>query len=583
MTQQPKATAPGAKAAPYQSKIPDYHKGQTLPDVLTVLYCRLSRDDKDKEKEDDSNSIVNQKKILGNYAREQRLPNPVFFVDDGVSGTTFDREQFSAAISLVEAGRVPNFIVKDMSRFGRDYLKVGYYTEVLFPDMGVHFVAIYDGVDSARGENDMAPFRNVMNEIYARDTSKKIRAAFRAKGMSGEHISAHVPYGYKHDPNDKKKWVIDEEAAEVVRKIFRWCLAGMGISHIAQQLREMKVETPTHRLLKLGVNPATKPQADPYDWNMYSVGNILSRSEYLGQTVNFRTHRKSYKDKKTVKNAPDDYAVFENTHEAIVDRETFDLVQELRAKGKRRRASSGRVGLLSGLVCCADCKSKMYLSSGASRTPEQDNYVCSGFRSKKASCFHSHYIRNVVLEQSVLEQIQQVTAFANEHEQAFTELLRQNGADKSRKELAAAKRKLAQAQSRIKELDTIISGLYEDKVNGVLTSERFVKLSQGYEQEQANLIAETERLATQVTAQEQQTLDLSRFLTQVRKYTKVEELTPTLLHELVERIEIHAPDKSSGKRVQRVEVFFNFVGAIDVAELAKSGKPIVAKTGSGEK
>jgi DNA invertase Pin-like site-specific DNA recombinase len=584
MKQQPTAAGNRPQVAPYQFEIPDYRKGEPLPDSLTVLYCRLSRDDKDKEKEDDSNSIINQKKILGNYAREQRLPNPVFFVDDGVSGTTFDREQFSAAITLVEAGRVPNFIVKDMSRFGRDYLKVGFYTEVLFPDMDVRFVALYDNVDSTQGENDLTPFRNIMNEWYARDTSKKIRAVFRAKGMAGEHLSTNVLYGYKHDPNDKKRWVIDEEAAEIVRKIFQWSLAGLGITHIAQKLTEMKVDTPTHHALKLGVNPAGLAKGEPWEWSSSVIAKILARREYLGQTINFKTYRRSYKHKKKLENDPSEYVVFEDTQEAIVDRETFDRVQALREQGKRRHNSSGRLGLFSGLAFCADCKSRMYLSSGSCLKPEQDNYVCSGFRTKKQVCDNSHYIRRVVLERSVLEHIQYVTDYAAEHESGLVELLRQNDADKSRKELVAAKRKLTQAQNRISELDHIIQRLYEDKVAGILTDERFVKLSRGYEQEQADLTVETATLAEKVAAQEQQTLDLSRFLTQVRKYTKVTELTPTMLNELVERIEIHAPDKSSGKRTQQVDVYFNHVGIIGKLDFAqaKSGEPKPKAEAGGE-
>jgi len=422
-----------------------------------------------------------------------------------------------------------------------------------------------------------------MNEIYARDTSKKVRAVFRAKGLSGEHLSSHVPYGYKKDPDNPKKWVVDEEAADIVRQIFQWCLGGLGPTHIAQKLREMKVETPSHHALKHGVKPM-KPLPDiPWDWNAEAIGRILSLREYLGHTINFKTCKKSYKSKKIVWNDPSEHAVFENTHEAIVDQETFDRVQELRAAGKRRRASSGRVSLFSGMAYCADCKSKMYFTSGEQYNPQQDNYVCSGFRTKKQACENSHYIRNVVLEQSVLEHIQYVTRYAAEHERDFVELLQQGDADKSRKEHATAKRNLTKAQSRIAELDNIIRRLYEDNVSGKLTDERFIKLSQGYEQEQADLSAETETLAEKVAAQEQQTVDLSRFLTQVRKYTRVTELTPTILNELVERIEIHAPDRSSGKRIQQIDVYFNFVGMIDELEFAKSGKPNPrANAGSAE-
>ena len=400
--------------------------------------------------------------------------------------------------------------------------------------------------------------------------------------MAGEHTTTNIPYGYMRDPENPKCWTIDEEAAEVVRQIFRWCLAGLGPTHIAHKLRDMKVDVPTHRFLKLGVKTPARPPDIPWDWNTAVVITILARMEYLGHTVNFRSHRKSYKSKKVVKNDPSDYAVFEDTHAPIIDRETFERVQELRAKGKRRRASGGRVGLFSGLAYCADCKSKMYLSSGASKTPEQDCYSCSSFRTKKQTCNHSHYIRRIVLERSVLEQIQRVTALAAEHEQAFAELLWQDSADKSRKELLAGKRKLMQANARIAELDYIIQRLYEDNVSGKLTDERFIKLSRGYEQEQRELATQTEALAQQIADQEQQTLDASCFLTQVRKYSNVTELTATMLNELVERVEIHAPDKSSGKRVQQIDIYFNFVGVIDELELAKTGESKTeakAKTG----
>jgi len=567
---QPEATTLSGQVAPYHQQIPDYVHGMVLPDWITVLYCRLSKDDRDKEKEDDSNSIVNQKKILGKYAIDNRLKNPIFFVDDGISGSTFDRKDFNAAIALVEAGRVKNFVVKDMSRFGRGHIRIGIYTEMFFPDHDVRFVAINDDEDSDTGGNDLTPVRNLFNEWYVKDGSKKIRAVFRAKAIAGEHVSGHVPYGYIKDPEDPKRWIVDEEAAEVVRQIFGWCMAGLGVTAIAHRLRDMKVETPSHRALRIGRKPRVKPPEDPYDWNATAITGALSRREYLGHTVNCKTYTKSYKNRKTIFNDPSEYLIAENTHEPVIDQATFDRVQELRKQGKRRRASSGRVSLFSGMAYCADCKSKMTFTSGASLKPEQDYYTCSGFRTKKQTCHHSHYIRCVILESAVLNHIQHVTSFAAEHEREFVELLRQKGADKSRKELAAQKRKLTQAQSRINELDNIIQRLYEDKVNGILTDERFVKLSQGYEQEQADLTAETKTLADKVATQEQQTLDLNRFLTQVRKYTCVTELTQTMLNELVERIEVHAPDKATGKRCQEVDIYFNHIGLIGKLEFAKA-------------
>ena len=426
---QPEATAYMGQVLPYHYEIPDYVHGMVLPDWITVLYCRLSKDDKDK---DESNSIANQKIILGRYAIDNRLVNPIFFVDDGISGSTFDRKDFNAAIALVEAGRVKNFVVKDMSRFGRGHIRLGIYTEMFFPDHDVRFIAINDDEDSDTGGNDFTPVRNLFNEWYVRDGSKKIRTVFRAKAIAGEHVSGHVPYGYMKDPENPKRWVVDEEAAEVVRLVFGWCMAGVGVTNIAHRLRDMKTETPSHRSLRVGRKPRVKPPEDPYDWNAFAITSILSRREYLGHTVNCKTHTKSYKNRKTVFNDPSEYLIAENTHEPIIDQATFDRVQELREQGKRRRDKSGRVSLFSGMAYCADCKSKMAFTSGACHKPGQDYYACSGFRTKQRTCHHSHYIRRVVLESAVLSHIQHVTAFAAEHEREFVELLRQKGADKSK-------------------------------------------------------------------------------------------------------------------------------------------------------
>jgi len=573
MTQPNAAAVKSRVAAPYQ--IPDYEKGMTLPDEITVLYSRLSRDDREKEKEDDSNSIQNQKKILGKYAAENNLPSPVFFTDDGISGTTFERSGFQAAIALVEAGKVKNFVVKDMSRFGRDYIQVGLYTEVMFPEADVRFIALNDNVDSEKGENDLTPFRNLFNEWYARDTSKKIRAVFRAKGMAGEHLSVTPPYGYRKDPNNPKLWITDPEPAEIVRKIFRWCMDGLGPTHIANRLKSMRVEIPTVYAYNAGFRNMGEPPIDIHGWEDSTVARILSRREYLGHTINFKTYRRSYKNRTMQYNDPSEHAVFENTHEAIIDQETFDRVQQIR-EGRRRVNGSGRVGLFSGLTYCADCGSKMYLSSGSCLKPEQDNYTCSGFRTKKRACESAHFIRRVVLERLVLEQIQHVTSFAAEYEDKFVELLKQDGADKSRKELLAGKRKLTQGENRIAELDYIIQRLYEDSVSGKLTDARFIKLSQGYETEQQTLQAQVTELAELISTQEQKSLDLNRFLARIRKYAHVDELTPTLLNELVERIEIHAPDKSSGKRVQPIDVYFNYVGLIGKLTFEKASKPETA-------
>ena len=546
--------------ATYQN-ILDYKIGMKLPDKITVLYSRLSRDDKEKAKDDDSNSIVNQKKMLAKFATDNHLANAIFFTDDGISGTTFDRPDFQVALELVEAGRVTNFVVKDMSRFGRDYVRVGFYTENVFPDMNVRFLAINDSVDSATGENEIIPFKNILNEWYARDTSKKVRAVFRAKGMAGESIATNIPYGYMKDPANPKHWIVDEPASKVVQRIFQYCMDGLGVTHIANQLRKAEIEVPTVHACNAGYRKSGRT-FNPYDWHNTTVARILERREYLGHTINFKTYRKSYKNRKKLANDPSEHVIFENTHEAIIKEEVFEKVQQIRKSGKKRRDHSGRISILSGLVYCADCKSRMYLSSGACLKPEQDNYTCSGFRTKKAQCNSAHFIRRVVLEQLVLEYIQMITAYASEHEKAFIEKLESLRTDKFQKDLATDKKCLAQSERRIQELDNIIRQLYEDKVAGTLTDERFLKLSQGYELEQKDLEIKVETLQRQMNQQLETCINIDKFLAKVRKYTRITELSTIMLNELIERIEVHNRNKRYSKGTQQIDISFNYVGNI---------------------
>lgn len=349
---------------------------------LTALYCRLSQDDK---QEGDSNSIINQKKILKRYAIEHGYQPYVFFVDDGFSGTNFNRPDFQRMIAEVEAGRIKRVIVKDMSRLGRDYLQVGMYTEIMFPNMDVHFIAVNDGVDSHVGENEFTPFRNIINEWYAKDTSKKIRAVKRSKGMAGEHIGSHAPYGYMKNPDNKKEWLIDEEAAEVVREIFRLCVNGYGPTRIANILTERKILCPTYYALEHGEKPRTVLPPDKYLWSATVVSHILERMDYLGHTVNFKTHVKSYKNRKKIDNSPEQWRIFENTHEAIIDKETFEIVQKIRS-GKRRPTKMGDMPMFSGLLYCADCGSKMTFHRQMAQSAEKHNFVCSNYRHNSKSC-----------------------------------------------------------------------------------------------------------------------------------------------------------------------------------------------------
>lgn len=525
---------------------------------ITALYCRLSQDDK---QEGDSNSIINQKKILKKYALDRGYTNIQFYIDDGVSGTTFNRAGFQSMIADVEAGKVKRVIVKDMSRLGRDYLQVGMYTEIFFPEHDVHFIAVNDGVDSNQEDNEFTPFRNIINEWYAKDTSKKIRAVKRSKGMAGEHIGSHPPYGYMKNPENKKEWIIDEEAAEVVREIFRLCVGGYGPTRIAHILTERKILCPTYYALEKGGKPRTALPADKYTWNGPVVAKILDRMDYLGHTVNFKTHVKSYKVHKTIYNSPDQWKVFEGTHEAIIDKETFEIVQKIRA-GKRRPTRMGEMPMFSGLLYCADCGRKLSFHRKADEPAEKHHYLCENYRSNTANCT-MHYIRNVVVERIVLENLKEVIQYVSNYEDEFVQMIMDSDMRQRNRELAQKKKRLAEIQKRIGELDTIFQRIYEDNIIGKLSDERFMKMSKGYEDEQNTLQTEANEIQSELQQEEKKSVDVKRFLAIVKKYTDLTELTPEILREFIDKIIVHAPDKSSGRRLQEIEIIYNHIGEFD--------------------
>ena len=525
---------------------------------ITALYCRLSQDDK---QEGDSNSIINQKKILKKYALDRGYTNIQFYIDDGVSGTTFNRAGFQSMIADVEAGKVKRVIVKDMSRLGRDYLQVGMYTEIFFPEHDVHFIAVNDGVDSNQEDNEFTPFRNIINEWYAKDTSKKIRAVKRSKGMAGEHIGSHPPYGYMKNPENKKEWIIDEEAAEVVREIFRLCVGGYGPTRIAHILTERKILCPTYYALEKGGKPRTALPADKYTWNGPVVAKILDRMDYLGHTVNFKTHVKSYKVHKTIYNSPDQWKVFEGTHEAIIDKETFEIVQKIRA-GKRRPTRMGEMPMFSGLLYCADCGRKLSFHRKADEPAEKHHYLCENYRSNTANCT-MHYIRNVVVERIVLENLKEVIQYVSNYEDEFVQMIMDSDMRQRNRELAQKKKRLAEIQKRIGELDTIFQRIYEDNIIGKLSDERFMKMSKGYEDEQHTLQTEANEIQSELQQEEKKSVDVKRFLAIVKKYTDLTELTPEILREFIDKIIVHAPDKSSGRRLQEIETIYNHIGEFD--------------------
>lgn len=527
------------------------------PDNITALYARLSQED---ALDGESNSIANQKKILLKYATDNGFPNPTFFIDDGVSGVTFDRPGWNEMIRLAEAGKVKTVIVKDMSRMGRDYLKVGYYTESFFAERDIRYIAINDGVDSDKGDNDFTPFRNLFNDFYARDTSKKIRAVMRAKGNAGEHLCTNPPYGYMKDPANKKKWIVDEEAAEIVKRIFDLCIAGKGPMQIAKLLTAQHVLTVKGHYAQRDGKPLPEK---PYKWSPKSVAGILERLEYTGCTVNFKTYSKSHKLKKRLHNAPENQRIFPNTQPAIIEEQVFARVQELRENKRRPAKQAERQGLFSGLLYCADCGSKLHFATGKNMTPQQDCYRCSRYKSNTGDCT-MHFIREETLKLFVLQRIFDVTALFFDDAMAFEEAARKQRFQEAEKEAKKRKREIAQAEKRIAELDRIFKRIYEDDISGTISHERFLKLSTDYEAEQKKLTEQVKAWRDAVETFEQNQANFASFAAIVRKYVGIRELTPTIVNEFVKKIIVHAPDKSSGHRRQKIKLVWNFIGEVNL-------------------
>ena len=542
---------------------------------ITALYCRLSRDD---GVEGDSNSVANQKKLLQKYAKEHKFPNTRYYVDDGYTGTNFDRPGVQEGFALVKQRLVGCWLVKDLSRFGRDYLTVGQYTDIIFPSYDVRFIAVNDGVDSERGDSDgFAAIRNLFNEWYPRDTSKKVRVVFRQKGTSGKHLGK-PPYGYRTDPADKDHWIIDEDAAPVVKRIFDLAIDGKGPEQIARILEQDKVLTTKALYAKQSENhPDPKKRKKmperPYHWIGQSVAGILERMEYTGCTCNFKTYSKSYKLKKRIPNAIEDMCIFPDTQEAIVSQAQWDRVQELR-KNKRRPTKAQRQGLFSGLLFCPDCGNKLHFATCKSFDGKQDHYVCSSYKSGRGTC-SAHYIREDVLREIVLERIRAVNEYIRSDVDGFQEEWLQCRRTDQERSIRDDKKKLEQAKKRLADLDVIISRLYEDYVLGNLNQDRYRKMSADYEAEQERLKLEIEVIEEWVEQREEMNDGLDAFIALTQKYVDVEELTQTIVNEYIKKIVVYAPDKSSGKRKQKVKIFFNFVDDVDIPVISE---PIVTQT-----
>ena len=545
-----------------------HKKGDTDVDQqkITILYCRLSNED---SLDGESNSIVNQRAILTKYAADHGFTNTRILVDDGYTGTNFNRPGVQEGLSLVEQGLVGTWIVKDMSRFGRDYLQVGRYTEIVFPSYDVRFIAVNDGVDSERGDNDFTPFRNLFNDFYAKDTSKKVRSVMKARGTSGKHMGK-PPYGYRFDPQDKDRWILDEDAAPVVKRIFDLTIAGVGPSRIARILEADMVLTT--KALYAHRKGAPAPDR-PYHWMEQSVVSILERMEYTGCVCNFKTYSKSYKLKKRIPNAMEDMFILPGTQEAIVPQEQWDRVQELR-KNKRRITKGERQGLFSGLLFCADCGSKLHFATCKSFEGSQDHYICSKYKSGRGIC-SAHYIREEVLRNVVLERIQAVTETIRSDAKGFQEDWLQCRREDQEKSIREDKRRLAQAKKRLADIDVLMTRIYEDMALGTLSRERYQKMAEGYEAEQASLTNEITGLEDWVETREEMDNSLDRFVALVERYVDIPELTPTIVNEFIKKIIVYAPEKSGTKRTQKVRIIFNFLNELDMPEI---GEPVIAET-----
>ena len=533
-------------------------------DKITALYCRLSQEDMQAG---ESMSIQNQKIILQKYADEHHFFNTRFFVDDGVSGVSFEREGLQEMLREVEAGHVSTVITKDLSRLGRNYLKTGELIEIIFPEYEVRYIAISDGVDTAREDNEFTPLRNWFNEFYARDTSKKIRAVKKAKAERGERVNGEVPHGYILDPDDRNHLLPDPETAYVVRKIFAMYVHGDRICEIQDWLRQNEIATVAElQYQRTGSSRHPRPLPDcRYNWPDKTIYDILSRKEYLGHTLTGKSYKVSYKCKKTKRIPEEQQHFFPNTHEPLIDQETFDLAQK-RIATKHRPIKNADIDLFSGLLYCADCGNKLYFQAGVNTPPRKHAYMCSRYKNRVRTgvVCTTHYIRKPILKELVLADMQRVMAYAKEHEQEFIDTAVKSSEQAVRKAVAEQRKELSKAESRMSELDILFRKLYEDNALGKLSDEQFTFLASGYEDEKKALMPRIVELKEAINAVTERAADVKRFLAIVRKYTEIDELTYENIHEFIDRIMIHELDKETNTR--KIEIFYSFVGKVDSGE-----------------
>ena len=532
-------------------------------DVTAFLYERLSRDD---NLEGESYSIGNQKKLLTKVAKEKGYTNLVHFLDDGISGVTMDRPGFVEMIQQLEQGRAAAVFVKDLSRLGRNYIEVGRLTEEFFPEHDIRLVAVSDNIDTAEGENELAPIRNLFNEWYARDISKKRRISNKIKGNAGEPMG-QPPYGYIKDPSNPKRWIVDDEAAQVVRRIYSMTLEGYGTEQIAAQLEKDEILTPRAYWLKKGIKRPGKGKQQPATkWNSSTVTKILSLQEYCGDILNFKTYSKSYKNKKRLENDRENWVIFKDVHEPIIERSVFEQVQQKRGKIRKRRTNEGEHNMFSGLLVCADCGCNLHFHFNQGN-PEIKYFNCSNYKGNRGSCTSTHYVRVDFLEQVVLGEIRRLTKFASLYEDEFLKAVIGHSQQAAETDRKLKEKELKALLARDEELDGLFERIYEDNVSGKLSDDRFAKMSRRYEDEQKELAEKIKKLRSEIEKQSSQAMTTDMFISLVRKYTRARKLTPRMLNELVEKIEVYNAEKIDGVWEQRLRIHYNCVGEITIPKM----------------
>lgn len=533
--------------------------GQSNSEKITALYCRLSRDD---EQLGESNSIKNQKSILSKYAKDNHFMNTKFFVDDGYSGTSFTRPAFVEMMELAEQGHIGTIIVKDHSRLGRNRLIVGQLLEEDFVRLNIRYIAIMDNIDTDKGLNDFLPIQDWFNEMHAKNTSQKVRAVFKNKGNSGIPLTINVPYGYKKDPLDKTKWIIDEPAAEIVRRIYDLCIQGYGTHQICNILKQEKVPTPKeykaiHGLCNYHISEVK------YCWQDRSIYDILFRQEYIGDTVNFKGTTKSFKDKSKIYFPKEQWKIFKNTHEPIIDEETWNTVQRIR-ENRQRPTKIGKINIFSGHLFCKDCGSKLYYCTSRSYTENRHFYRCSKYKNTSSKSCTSHTIREHILKELVSENLKQVLSYIRSYEDLFIKQKLETSLEEQKKIDSINKKLLSQYEKRIKDIDNLIQHIYEDNISGKITDERFTTLSLNYEKEQKELKSKVKELANKLDTSKQQELDLTSFVSKVKQYTEISELTPEIINELIDKIYVYQSEKVNGKPTQQIDIYYNGIGIINI-------------------